>query len=400
MSQKQKLTKAVVDKAETAEKTYILRDAEIAGFSLRVYSSGRKAFFYRYRVGGGRGGQIREPRIGDLGELTPAEARSIVQDWATSVRRGGDPMAERKSRRDAPTMSELFDHYLDDHARRHKKPASLRNDIRMIEKALRPAFGPKRVRTVTRQEIRTYHASLEAKPYEANRRLALLSKLFSFAADELEWVPRGEHPVKGIKRFKEKKRRRYLSQVELARLGETLARAELGELGRAFSPYAIALIRLLVLTGARHDEILSLRWSHVNFERGCLELPDSKTGEKDIFLSPPALQVLSAILRQGGNPFVIVGNKPGAHLVNIKDSWIAIRKAAGLEDVRLHDLRHSFASVGARSGMSLPLIGALLGHRETATTARYAHLSADPLQAAADAIGLEIFEALETNKNG
>lgn len=400
MSNSKKLTKSVIDGADPSGKPYIIRDTELPGFSLRVYPNGRKAFFYRYRVGGGRGGQIREPRLGDLGELTPAEARDLAKDWAASVRRGGDPMAERRAHREAPTMADLFDRYLSDHARRHKKPASLRNDVRMIEMKLRPAFGAKRVRSVTRQEIRAFHAGLEGTPYEANRLLALLSKIFSFAADELEWIARGDHPVKGIRRFEERKRKRYLSQAEFARLGDALARAEAGDLGRAVSPYAVAMLRLLILTGARLGEILTLRWSEVNFERACLELSDSKTGEKDVYLPPPALQVLREIPRHDGNPHVIVGRKPGTHLVNIKDTWIAVRKAADLEDVRLHDLRHSFASFGARAGMSLPLIGALLGHRETTTTARYAHLSADPLLAAAGTIGAAISDAMAERGNG
>ena len=160
----------------------------------------------------------------------------------------------------------------------------------------------------------------------------------------------------------------------------------------------MALIRLLILTGARRGEILSLKWGEVNFERGCLELSDSKTGEKEVFLPPAALQVLHELPRVESNPHVIVGARQGAHLVNIKDPWSIIRSAAGLDDVRLHDLRHSFASVGARGGMSLPVIGALLGHRETSTTARYAHLSDDPLRTAADAIGREIADAMKVTR--
>lgn len=390
MSKKLKLTKAAIDKLAPGEKTYTIRDADFAGFSLRVYASGRKAFFYRYRVGGGRGAQIREPRVGDYGELTPNEAREIALDWAAQVRRGDDPMAYKQAQREAPTMSALFDRYLEEYATRHKKPASLRNDLRMIEKRLRPAFGRLRVRGVTRQLVRSFHTSLEDKPYEANRNLALLSKVFSFACNDLEWIDRGDHPVKGIRRFKEEKRRRYLSQTELARFGDILLSAEAGDLGRAFSPYVVAFFRLLFFTGARSGEILQLRWDEVNFERGCLELEDSKTGRREIYLPPPALQILAELPREDSNAHVIVGKKPGTHLVNVKDSWIALRTAAGLDDVRLHDLRHSYASVGARAGMSLPVIGALLGHRETATTARYAHLSDDPLRAAANSIAGEI----------
>ncbi len=394
MPERKKLNKSTIDKLVLREMMYTVRDSEIPGFSLRVYPKGRKAFFFRYRVGGGRGALIREPRIGDFGPMTADQARNIAKDWGAQVRQGGDPSADRHLLRDAPTMSDLFDRYLTDYAKKHKKPSSLRNDVRMIEKRLRPLFGNKRVSVVTRQQIRAFHSSLESTPYEANRQLALLSKIFSVAADDLEWIGRGDHPVKGIKRFEEKKRKRYLSQVEIVRLGKALVKAETGELERAVSLYATAMFRLLVMTGARHGEILSLRWDAVNFERGCVELSDSKTGAKEVFLPPAALQILSSIPRKKSNPFVIVGRRRGAHLVNIKDSWAAIRKEAGLEDVRLHDLRHSFASVGVGAGMSLPIIGALLGHRETATTARYAHLSDAPRRAAADLIGRVITDAM------
>lgn len=186
----------------------------------------------------------------------------------------------------------------------------------------------------------------------------------------------------------------------MARLGEALAKAEAGELERAISPYTVAMLRLVVLTGARHSEILTLRWDEVNLERGCLELSDSKTGAKEVFLPPAARQLLSELPRQSDNPHVIVGKKPGSHMVNVKDSWAVIRKAADLDDVRIHDLRHTFASLGARAGMSLPLIGALLGHRSPQTTARYAHLADDPLRDAVETIGVGISDAFGGVKNG
>jgi len=401
MSEKKKLTKAVIDKLKPADRPYTVRDAELPGFSVRVYPKGRKAFFYRYRIdGGGRGATIREPRLGDLGELSPDQAREMAKDWAARVRQGEDPGADRRATQEAPTMDQLFDNYLSEHAAKHKKASSVRNDKRMIDTHLRNELGKKKVHLVTRQQIRAIHVVLEDTPYEANRTLALLSKIFSYAADDLEWIKRSDHPVAGIKRFEEKKRRRYLSHSELARLGASLAAAEAGALDRPVLASAIAMIRLLVITGARHSEILTLRWDEVNFERGCIELSDSKTGEKEIYLPPAALQILSELPKLDGNPFVITGRKPGTHLVNIKNTWALIREHAGMQDVRLHDLRHSFASVGARAGMSLPVIGALLGHRETATTARYAHLSDDPLRTAADAIGREIAEAMKVNRNG
>jgi len=394
VGRKAKLTKKTMDALKPEAARYVVHDTQIPGFIAKIQPTGRKSFFLRYRVGGGRGATIREPKIGDMGQVTPDQARDIAKAWMAEVRRGGDPSGKRQEEREAPRMGDLFDRYLTDHAKPHKKQSSMEEDERLIRLFLRPAFERKKVAEVTRAHADAFHKGLADRPYRANRSIALLSKAFNLA-EVWGWRADGTNPCRHITKFKEKKRRRYLSQQELARLGEALAKAENGELDRPISTYAVALIRLLVLTGARRGEILSLRWDEVNIERGCLELSDSKTGEKEVFLPPAALQILADLPRVEGNPHVIVGARPGAHLVNIKDPWAIIRSAAGLDDVRLHDLRHSFASVGARGGMSLPVIGALLGHRETATTARYAHLSDDPLRTAADAIGREIADAMK-----
>lgn len=394
-----RLTKRIIDGLPPTEKLLIVRDSELSGFSVRHYPSGRKAFFYRYRIGGGRGGTVKEPKIGDYGALTVDQARNIARDWAARIRTGADPSAERQSLREAPNMSDLMDRYLTDYATKHKKPSSLRHDIRMLEKELKPEFGKMRIKDVTKQHIRNYHSSLQHIPYEANRRLSLLSKLFNFAIDELEWLPSGNNPAQGVKKYPEPPRRRYLSEKEFARLGEALSQASAGEFNRSFSVHAIAAIRLLIFTGARTGEILQLRWSNVNYERKCLELSDSKTGAKDIQLSAPAMQILSELPRYEDNPYVIIGSKPGRHLVNVKDTWRFIREKAGISDVRIHDVRHSFASVTASAGTGLTIIGALMGHKSVMTTARYAHLSSDPLQAASEAAGAKLELALNGRIN-
>ncbi len=202
--------------------------------------------------------------------------------------------------------------------------------------------------------------------------------------------PEGVNPVAGIDRFREKPRERFLSPEEFARLGQTLTEIE----GKGEDPYTVTAVRLLIFTGARLSEILTLKWDEVDFERSRLALADSQTGEKTIPLSGPASEILRAVPRQKGNPHVICGAKPGAHLVNLQKPWRRIRAQAGLHDVRLHDLRHSFASVAAGGGMSLPLIGALLGHSQPQTTARYAHLGDDPRQAAAEEISSRIAAAM------
>ncbi len=397
-----KITKRTVDAAKPGATRYVIWDSEVSGFGLRVGTSGRKVYLLKYRIGGGRKGTRREPVIGKHGDLTPDQARQIALEWMAEVRRGGDPAQTREALRDAPRMADLLARYLADHAERHKKASSVANDRRLIETRLRPALGKRKVAEVTRAEVERLHNRLAATPYEANRVLALLSKMFNLA-EAWEMRPDGSNPCRHVKRFREERRERFLSERELARLGAALAAAERGEVvgskGAPISPHAIAAIRLLIFTGARRGEVLGLRWDWIAWEAQRAELPDSKSGRKFLYLPPAALEVLRAVPRVEGNPHVIVGGRLGAALVNLTLPWIAIRSAAGLAGVRLHDLRHSFASVGAGAGMSLPLIGALLGHRETATTARYAHLSDDPQRAGAALISDRIKAAMAAGEN-
>jgi integrase len=229
-------------------------------------------------------------------------------------------------------------------------------------------------------------------PHQANRLLAVPSK-FNLA-ERWGLRPDGSNPCRHVEKFGERKRERMLSPVELARLGDALA-AYTGSL------YAVAAVKLLVFTGARLGEVLALRWEWIDFERGEARLPDSKTGAKTLHLPPPALTVLAALPRLDGNPHVIAGQKAGAAMVNLEKPWRAIRGAAGLDDVRLHDLRHAFASVAASSGMGLPIIGKMLGHTQAATTARYAHLASDPVKAAAASVAGKIADAMSgASKDG
>jgi integrase len=395
-----KITKRTVDAAAPGEREYTIWDSEISGFGLRIYPTGRKVYCLKFRVGGGRGGTVRKPTIGKHGTITPDQARKIAKDWSVEIRRGGDPSASRSASRNAPLMADLFVRYLEDHARPHKKASSVKDDEGLIRRSLGPAFRRRKVAEVTRADVDAFHKSMKDTPYRANRALALLSKAFNLA-EMWGWRPDNSNPCRHVRKYREEKRERFLSQQELARLGTALAATERGKVasprGAPISPYAVAAIRLLVFTGARRGEILDLLWEHVNFEAGRLELPDSKTGAKFVYLPPAALQLLQKLPRVDTNPHVIVGGKPGAALVNLKEPWDTIRKAAGLDDLRIHDLRHSFASIGAAGGMSLPIIGALLGHNETTTTARYAHLSDDPLRTAATVIGTKIADALNAD---
>ncbi len=404
LQQSVKLSKRTVDAAQPGDTDYTIWDTEVGGFGLRVRPSGRKVYCFKYRVGGGRSGKVRKPAIGVHGAITAEQARAIARDWAAEVRKGGDPSGERQTRRNAPDMDELFDKFLKDHAELHKKESSLVNDRSLIGKHLRPHFAKMKVADVTRADVDRFHKSLSHFPYRANRAVALLSKAFNLA-ETWGWRPDQSNPCRLVKKFKETARTRFLSPAELARLGEALAKGERGEilddkgLRVPMSLYVIAALRLLILTGARRGEILGLQWDWVNLDAGRLELPDSKTGAKFVYLPKAAIDLLRKLPRVEDNPYVIVGGKEGTALVNLKDPWGAIRKEADIEDVRIHDLRHSFASVGADGGASLPMIGALLGHSNPTTTARYAHLADDPLRNAADAIGDVISTAMRLRES-
>jgi integrase len=227
-------------------------------------------------------------------------------------------------------------------------------------------------------------------PSQANFALTALSALFSWC-EERGYAPPQSNPCRGITRYKHKKMERYLSATELTNLGKALDRVDAE---RAAHLYALAAIRLLLMTGARRSEILTLRWQEVDIPRRRLLLHDSKTGPKAIHLNDGAIAVLSSLPRIASNPYVIVGHVTGTHLVNIQTTWDLVRTLAGLEDVRIHDLRHSFASLAADAGASLPMIGKLLGHNQPRTTARYAHLADDPVHQLNQNVGRAIARVL------
>jgi integrase len=257
-----------------------------------------------------------------------------------------------------------------------------------------PVLGHHRIADLTRADVAELHHQLRGHPYQANRSLAVLSKMMTLGE---AWGLRADarNPCRHVKKYREQKRERYLTKEELRRLGGALGDAERGG---TESPFSTAAVGLLILTGARLMEILTLRWEYVDFENEVLRFPDSKTGAKLIHLNEPAIKLLQAMPRIGANPHVVAGTKDGAPLVNLQKAWRRICAKAGLTDVRLHDLRHSFASVAVGAGMSLPMIGKLLGHTQPATTARYAHLAADPVRAASNLIGAEISAAMNGNK--
>ena len=326
------------------------------------------------------------------------------------VAAGGDPADTRTAERNAITMAELCDLYLAEGSI-HKKASTLRSDRGRIAHHIKPLLGKMLVAKIGRADIERMMVEVKTGktaisppkdrkrpagslptggPGVAAQCVTLVSILLAFA------VARGyrtENPTKGIKKTPVKKMERYLSDEEIARLAVALE-AETKKTGNQFPA---AAIKLLLLTGARRGEILGLQWQSVDLGRKCLRLPDSKTGAKVIFLNEAALDIFRSLPRLKNNLHVIPGTLVGGPFVGIDKIWDRIRTSAGLRDVRLHDLRHSFASVAVGGGLSLPIIGALLGHKHAATTARYAHLAAAQLRAANDAVGAKITAVMQSN---
>jgi integrase len=304
---------------------------------------------------------------------------------------GRDPAIDRDKAKADKTLNAVLDRFMAEHVAPKRKASTAREYQRIAKLYIVPSLGRRLLSEITRQEIAKLHHALLQKPYQGNRVLALLSKFFNWA-EKHGFRPDGSNPCRHVEKYPETRRERFLSEVELARLGDALRAAEREKTAQ---PWAIAAIRLLTFTGARLSEILTLKWEYVNLEHSMLLLPDSKTGRKAVHLNAPALAVLQNTPRLEGNCYVICGEKAGHHLVNLEKPWRRIRQTAGLDDVRLHDLRHSFASVGAASGHSLVIIGKMLGHSQPGTTARYAHLADDPVKAANDAVGARIAAAME-----
>ncbi len=389
---RRRLTKTVIDGLKPRPAEYLVWDSQVPRFGIRVYPTGAKRYLLRLRMNG----RQRWVSIGAHGDpWTPDTARDEAMRLLGDTTKGLDPAAARDFSKGMPTIEEFAERYLREYAEPHKKASTVAEDRAILRRAVLPALGNLRLDTVTRADITRFHLSHKDTPTSANRYVALLSHMFS-TAEKWGLRPDGANPCRRVERFAEKKRKRFLSGDELARLGRALGEAAAPKEGSPESPLAIAALRLLILTGARLSEILTLRWEHVDFEHSLLHLPDSKTGERPVYLNAPALEILSKLPRVVGNAHVIPGKLAGTHLTvgGLEHPWRRIRAAAQLDDVRIHDLRHSFASVAVAGGASLPMIGALLGHTKPETTQRYAHLAADPLRATSEAVAARIASAM------
>ena len=386
-----------------------LWDDALAGFGVAAFPTGKKTYVVQFR----KDGRSRRVAIGDHGRLTPQEARSAAKKMLGQVEQGADPVDDRRKARAVRTFAEVADEFMRLHVGAKRKERTREDYRAILDRHILPTIGNTRIVDLRRADVSRLHDKLAETPYAANRAIALVSSVWNWCAKRDE-VAFADNPAKGIERNPEKGRERFLKPEELARLGDALREGE--TIGLPYSidaakptakhapkadhrrtvinPHAAAAIRLLILTGARLREILNAQWRHVDLGRGVIFLADSKTGAKPIYLSAAAQEVLASLPRIEGNPYVIPGEVGGAPRVDLKKPWAAVTKAAGLKGVRIHDLRHSFASFGAGASLGLPIIGKLLGHSQAATTQRYAHLDADPMRRAVDTIGTAISGAM------
>lgn len=420
---KPKLNNGVVDRLEARASDYVTWCGGSPGFGVRVRPSGRKSFIVQYDFEG----RSRKVTVGTFPTLTVDQARKRATELLAKVQLGED-VAAKPVAEENPTVAELCDEYLKKGCG-HKKASTKVTDKGCIERHIKPLLGHRRVKDLKRRHIEDFFSAVAAGETAKNevidgkriivkggegaarRTVRLFGGILTYAIGR-EYI--SENPRRGVKIGKDNANERYLYGDELRRLGDALREAETVGLPWQFNegaktkhrpknadtlrevidPYAIAALRLLLLTGCRLGEILTLEWSQVDLERGFLRLPDSKTGKKDVILGAPALKVLADIPRVKDNPYVIVGETKGKPRSDLKRPWRRVTAHAGLPGLRLHDLRHSFASMGAASGMGLPIVGKLLGHASPSTTARYAHLADDPLRRASDSIANSISAAM------
>jgi integrase len=408
-----RITAAAVDAMASST---VIWDSEVRGFGVRHRARDR-VYLLKTRIKG----RQRILTIGrdGRGAWGPESARREAIRLLGLIRDGKDPAAERDEAKTAPDLAAFAERYLIEYARPHKKPRTVAEDERLLKLHVLPALGRTKVREIGKAEVARFHASMSRTPVAANRALAFLSAVLGWA-EKVGARPDNSNPCRHIERYPEKAVERLLTAAELARLGDALDRAaepwtdasravwrqECERQAEALAIpaaqrarwvesraprrdsaedwRAIAALRLLIFTGARLSEILTLRWDWIDAVQGVARLPDSKTGAKNLYLPPGALAVLQALPRLAGNPHVFPGDRPAASFVGIQKPWQRVRALAAIPDLRIHDLRHAFASVAVASGDSLFIVGKILGHRQASTTERYAHLAPDPAKAVAD----------------
>jgi len=360
-----KITKRSVDALSTKTRDYFYWDTQIPGFGVRVSPKGRKTYTVQYRIGG----RTKRVSLGVHGAITPDQARELARRNLGDIARGEDPSGQIRRDRRAPHMSALCDRFIEEYVPVRCKPSTQREYKRCCDIFIRPKIGAMRIQDITRPDIATIHHDLRDKPYQANRVLGVLSKMFNLA-EVWGLRPDGSNPTRHVQKYKEIKRERYLDPDEIETLWNVLDQAVLED---TETIHVTSAFKLLLLTGCRLSEIQKAKWSWIH--GNTLLLPDAKTGPRRVMLSKSALEVIAALPRLPGNPHLIAGKVEGQYATDLQKPWRRIRKTANIEDVRIHDLRHTYASLAAATGHSLHTIGKLLGHTQAQTTHRYAHLA-------------------------
>jgi integrase len=380
---RQKLTKSVVDRLSIRATEYVIWDAELPGFGVRVKPTGIKSFVVQYR--NRKTGSSRRKTLGQYGALLSLHrAKEAGRIVLAEALKGNDPVTDDKAARKTASISELASAYLEQHAIPKKRPKSVEDDRSMLKTIILPRFRPLKVEELSRREIQALHTDMADRPYQANRVLALLSKMLSLA---VQWGWRVDNPVKGIERYREDRRDRWLSDAELARLLTILALHQ--------NHRAANAVRMQLLTGARIGEVLRTRWSDIDLERAVWVKPSHHTKQKKteyLPLSDAALKLLAEMrMRVDADAlYLFPGDAEGKRLQSIKKFWRKVVEEAELGDYRLHDNRHTHASHLVSNGLSLEIVGKLLGHTNPLTTRRYAHLADSPLRAATEQFGSKI----------
>ncbi len=372
-----RITEHAVAGLRAEGKDTVFWDRDLAGFGVRVYPSGRRVYVVQSRGPGG----LRRVSLGTHGALSAGEARTRGAAALDRIRRGVGPVPRPPA--SGLTVAGLAERYLRVHVAMRCGPRTARLYRLALEKHILPALGGRAVGEVARRDVAELHHRLRGTPYMANTVVGVLSKMYRLA-EAWDLAPPGRNPCRSVRRYRERARERFLTPREFRRLGRALREAEAE--GSLWPP-AAAAIRLLLLTGCRKGEILTLRWDDVDRTAGELRLRDAKSGPRMVPLTPPLLEVLEGIPRTAGTPWVIAGRRPGTRLSELAGHWKRVAARAGLDGVRVHDLRHSYASRALALGESLSMIGRLLGHAKMATTARYAHPARDAEKAAAGRVG-------------
>ena len=383
-----KLTKRIIDALPIKNTDYTIWDSELRGFGIRIWPSGKKTYVLKCRVKG----KQKKYTIGTHGVFTVDQARTNAIEYLSEAKRGIDKSAELKAHKNSPTMADLGKRFLEEYVPTHCKASTAYEYKRSVEHFINNALGKMKIVDISRPDVAAMHHDMRKIPYQANRTLGVLSKMMNMA--EI-WGLRqdGSNPCRHVKKYPEKGRERFLSKEEFIRLAEVLDEVEAsGEETKS----CVNAYRLLMYTGCRLGEIQKLEWEHVKFKAQELHLPDSKTGAKTVYLGEAAVDILKNINQLEGNPYVITGKLKGSYLTDLQHPWRRIRGKAKLDTVRIHDLRHSFASNAIALGMSLPMVGKLLGHTQIQTTATYAHLASEPVKEAANLVAQSIAQSTPT----